>query len=372
MHLYLPQMRVLDVAENATHTLHNLLPFRGTEVRDAKAWSRYLSDALEQFGDDAQILIAQHHWPTWGNERLKDVLRKQRDLYKYLHDQTVRLLNQGYTPNEIAEELKLPATLANQWYARDYYGTVSHNVKAIYQRYLGWYDANPAHLNPLPPVDGAKKYVDYMGGAAAVIERAREDFRQGNYRWVAEVMNHVVFADPGNRDARELAANAYEQLGYLAESATWRNAYLVAAFELRNGAPKIPSAPFVAPGVLNALNLDMVFDSVAVRINGPRAAGKRLIVNWNFSDVGQQFVLNLENAALTYVKGKQAKNADATVTLTRGTLDAILLQQRTFVAASQAGEVKIEGDSTKVTELLGLMDEFDSAFEIVEPKRVKK
>lgn len=372
MHLYLPQMRVLDVAENATHTLHNLLPFRGAEVRDAKAWSRYLSDALEQFGDDAQILIAQHHWPTWGNERLKEVLRKQRDLYKYLHDQTVRLLNQGHTPNEIAEELTLPATLANQWYARDYYGTASHNVKAIYQKYLGWYDANPAHLNPLPPVDGAKKYVEYMGGAAAVIERAREDFRQGNYRWVAEVMNHVVFADPGNRDARELAANAYEQLGYLAESSTWRNAYLVAALELRNGAPKIPSVPFVAPYVLKSLSLDMVFDSVAVRINGPRAADKRLIVNWNFSDVGQQFVLNLENAALTYVKGKQAKNADATVTLTRDTLDAILLQLRTVAAASQAGEIKIEGDSTKVTELLGLMDEFDSAFEIVEPKRVKK
>ncbi|HEY3119324.1 MAG TPA: alkyl sulfatase dimerization domain-containing protein [Vicinamibacteria bacterium] len=371
MHLYFPEAKVLDVAETATHTLHNLLPFRGAEVRDAKAWSRYLSDALEQFGDDAQILIAQHQWPTWGNDRLKEVLRKQRDLYKYLHDQTVRLLNQGYTPNEIAEELKLPATLANEWYARDYYGTVSHDVKAIYQKYLGWYDANPAHLNPLPPVDGARKYVDYMGGAAAVIERARDDFRRGNYRWVAEVMNHVVFADPGNREARQLAADAYEQLGYLAESATWRNAYLMAAFELRNGAPKFPPAPFLAPQVLEALSPDMAFESVAVRINGVRAVGKRIVVNWNFSDLGERFVLNLENAALTFVKGKQAKNADATVTLSRPTLDAILLQQRTLGAASQAGEIKVEGNLAKVTELLGLMDEFDSAFEIVEPKRAK-
>ena len=371
MHLYFPQMKVLDVAENATHALHNLLPFRGAEVRDAKAWSRYLSETVEQFGDDAQILIAQHHWPAWGNARLKEMLRNQRDLYKYLHDQTVRLLNQGYTPNEIAEAVDLPTTLANQWYARDYYGTVSHNVKAIYQRYLGWYDANPAHLNPLPPVDGAKKYVEYMGGAAAVIERAREDFRRGNYRWVAEVMNHVVFADPGNRNARDVAADAYEQLGYLAESSTWRNAYLVAALELRNGAPQTASGPFVPPYLLQALTLDMVFDAVAVRINGPRAAGKRLVVNWHFSDVGPQFTLNLENAALTHVKGKQARNADATVILTRSALETIL-QQRTLTTASQAGEIAIEGNSTAVTELLSLLDEFDPAFEIVEPKKVKK
>ena len=372
MHLYFPQMRVLDVAENATHTQHNLLPLRGAELRDANAWSRYLSDALERFGDDAEILIAQHHWPTWGNARLKEMLATQRDLYKYVHDQTVRLLNQGYTPDEIAVELELPATLANKWYARDYYGTVSHNAKAVYQKYLGWYDGNPAHLNPLPPVDRGAKYVEYMGGAAAMIERARDDFRRGNYRWVAEVMNHVVFADPANHDARNLAADAFEQLGYLAESSTWRNAYLVGAAELRAGAPVVLPTPFAAPYLLESLALDRVFDAIAVRINGPRAARTRLAVNWNFRDVGQQFVLNLENGALTYVRGRQAKNADATVTLTRSAFDALLLQRRTVATAVEAGEITISGDATKLIELFALMDEFDAAFEIVEPRRVKK
>lgn len=371
MHLYFPSMKVLNLAENATHTLHNLLPFRGAEVRDASAWSRYLSDALEQFGETTEILIAQHHWPTWGNARVTDLLRKQRDLYKFLHDQTLRMMNQGYTPNEIAEELKLPASLANEWYARDYYGTVSHNAKAIYQKYLGWYDANPAHLNPLPPVEAGRKFVEYMGGAAAAIRRAREDFTQGNYRWVAEVMNHVVFADPDNREARELVASAYEQLGYLAESATWRNAYLVAAYELRNGVPQIPRGPLLSPDVLKALPLSMVFDYLGVRMNGPRAAGKRIVTNWHFSDVQQRFAVTLDNAALTYVTGTQAKDAAATLTLTRAAFDTILLQQQTLARARQNGLIEIEGETAKVLELLGLMDDFDPAFAVVEPKRSK-
>jgi alkyl sulfatase BDS1-like metallo-beta-lactamase superfamily hydrolase len=187
MHLYFPKLKTLDIAENATHNLHNLLPFRGAVVRDASAWSGYLNDALELFGRDAQILIAQHHWPTWGNDRVTDLLRKQRDLYKYLHDQTLRLINQGLTPAEIAETLRLPPSLANEWYARDYYGSVSHDAKAIYQKYLGRYDANPANLNPLPPTESGKKFVEYMGGATAVIQRARGDFKQGQYRWVAQV-----------------------------------------------------------------------------------------------------------------------------------------------------------------------------------------
>jgi len=369
MHLYFPKLKTLDIAENATHTLHNLLPFRGTVVRDANAWSGYLNQALDQFGRDAQILIAQHHWPTWGNERVTDLLRKQRDLYKYLHDQTLRLINQGLTPTEIAETLRLPPSLSNEWYARDYYGTVSHNARAIYQKYLGWYDANPANLNPLPPAASGKKFVEYMGGATAVMQRAREDFNQGQYRWVAQVMSHVVFAEPGNREARELAADAYEQLGYLAESATWRNAYLFGAWELRNGVPTVPPAPFVAPDVLKALPVEALFDYMGVRINGTRAQGRRMVSNWIFTDSRQRFVLNLENGALTYAANTQSRQASVTLTLARETLAAVLLGEKTFGQAAQAGAIAVGGDADGLKELADLMDDFQAMFEIVEPKR---
>jgi len=368
-HMYYPQFKVLNMAENVSHNFHNLLPFRGAEVRDANAWARYINEALEMFGDQAEVVVMQHHWPIRGNDRVQNLLKKQRDLYKYVHDQSVRLLNHGYTPNEIAETLQLPPSLANEWHARGYYGTVSHNAKAIYQKYLGWYDANPANLNPLPPVEGGKKYIEYMGGAAAVIARARQDFKEGNYRWVAQVMNHVVFADPTNRAARELGADALEQLGYMAESATWRNAYLYGALELRQGLLKIPVRSNIAPDVLKALPVDLFFDYLGVRLNGPKANGKEIIINWNFTDVNQQYVLNLENSALTYVPNKQAKNAGATLTLTRQTLDAITLQKLTFPQAMQSGQIKVEGDPRKLGELLSLLDTFNPMFEIVEPKK---
>ena len=346
-----------------------MLPFRGTVVRDANAWSGYLNEAIDQFGHDAQILIAQHHWPTWGNDRVIDLLRKQRDFYKYLHDQTLRLINQGLTPTEIAEALRLPPSLSNEWYARDYYGTVSHNAKAIYQKYLGWYDANLANLNPLLLTEGGKKFVEYMGGAAAVIERACEDFAHGQYRWVAQVMSQVVFAEPGNRAARELAADAYEQLGYLAESATWRNAYLFGAWELRNGVPTIPPAPFVAPDVLKALPVDALFNYMGVRINGARAQATRMVSNWIFTDSGQRFVLTLENGALTHVTNQQSAQADVTLTLARATLTAVLLGEQTFGQAAQAGAITVGGNAARLNELSGVMDDFRAMFEIVEPKR---
>jgi alkyl sulfatase BDS1-like metallo-beta-lactamase superfamily hydrolase len=225
-YMFYPGFRVLNMAEVATHNFHNLLPLRGTEVRDALSWSKYLNEAVNAFGDNVDVVIAQHHWPVFGGDRARNFLHRQRNLYKYVHDQTLRLLNQGFTAAEIAEELQLPASLADEWENRDYYGTIRHNAKSIYQKYLGWYDGNPANLDPLPPVEAAKKYVAYMSGADAVIRHAREDFKNGEYRFVAEVANKLVFADPANQQARDLAADAYEQLGYLAESATWRNAYL--------------------------------------------------------------------------------------------------------------------------------------------------
>jgi alkyl sulfatase BDS1-like metallo-beta-lactamase superfamily hydrolase len=369
MLMYFPQLRVLDMAEDVTHNMHNLYTIRGAEVRDGALWSRYISEALENFGADTDIVIAQHHWPVRGQARVIDLLKKHRDMYKFINDQSLRLLNQGYTAAEIAETLRMPASLEKEWSARGYYGTLSHNAKAVYQKYLGWYDANPANLNPLPPVEAARKTVAYMGGADAAIARAREDFKQGQYRWVASVMNQVVLADPANRAARELGADALEQLGYQAEAGTWRNAYLYGAQELRNGVMKIPVGNTLNADTLKAVSTEMFFDFLGVRLNGQKAEGKSLIVNWNFTEPRQQFVLNLENSALTHVIGKQSDKADPTLTLARSTLDAVTLRRTTFAEAVQTGSIKIEGDPAKLIELLGMLDTFNPMFEVVEPER---
>ena len=274
MIMYFPQFKLLNMAEDATHNMHNLYTLRGAEIRDGRLWSRYIGDAITRYGDKTDVVIAQHHWPMWGGERIVAFLSKQRDLYKFVHDQTVRLLNHGLTSTEIAEQLKLPPSLANDWAARGYYGTLSHNAKAVYQFYLGWYNANPADLNPLPRAEEAKKQVEYMGGADATIKRAREDYKAGQYRWVASVMSKVVFADPANKEARALGADALEQLGYQSEAATWRNAYLLGAFELRNGVGPQPPA-LVNAELLKGISIDLAFDFLGVRLNAAKAEGKR-------------------------------------------------------------------------------------------------
>jgi alkyl sulfatase BDS1-like metallo-beta-lactamase superfamily hydrolase len=372
MTLYFPQFKVLDMAEDTNHTMHNLYTLRGAEVRDARLWSSYIGEALDRYGDRTDVLIAQHQWPTWGGEKIATFLKSQRDLYKFIHDQSVRLLNHGYTPNEIAETLRMPASLANDWSTRGYYGTLSHNAKAVYQKYLGWYDANPANLSPLPPVEQARKAVEYMGGADAVIARAQDDFKAGNYRWVASVMNQVVFADPANRKARELGADALEQLGYQTEAATWRNAYLMGAMELRTGVPKLPAVSALSREILKSVSVDLVFDSLAVRLNAGLAEGKAMVINWTFTDTGDKFIVNLENSALTHLSGKLAAKADAGITLSRETLDSILLKQKTFPDAITAGEIKVEGDPGKLGELMGMLDEFALGFPIVEPKQANR
>jgi alkyl sulfatase BDS1-like metallo-beta-lactamase superfamily hydrolase len=371
MTLYFPQLKVLNMAEDTNHTMHNLYALRGAEVRDAKLWSKYISEALDRYGDRADVLIAQHQWPTWGTERITAFLKKQRDMYKFIHDQSVYLLNRAFTPNEIAETLKMPASLANDWSTRGYYGTLSHNAKAVYQKYLGWYDANPANLSPLPPIDQARRMVEYMGGSDAVITRAREDFKAGNYRWVASIMNQVVFADPTNRQARELAADALEQLGYQAEAATWRNAYLMGAMELRNGVTKLPGGAF-SLDVISAIPIGAIFDLWAVRLNQEKAEGKAIVINWTFTDVGETFVLNLENSALTNTRGKLAAKADAGFTLTRGTLNSILVRQTTFPSAIRAGDITFDGEASKIGELFGMLDEVPADFPIVEPVQAKR
>ncbi len=368
MIMYFPQFKVLNMAEDTSHNMHNLYTIRGAEIRDGRKWSKYIGEAIARYGDKTDFLIAQHHWPTFGNERIAGFLKKQRDLYKFIHDQSVRLLNHGLTSAEIAERLKLPPSLANEWAARGYYGTLSHNAKAVYQFYLGWYDANPSNLNPLPPAETAKKQIEYMGGAEAVLKRARDDFKAGQYRWVASVMSQLVFADPENKDARALAADALEQLGYQSEAATWRNAYLLGAAELRGAKPPASSAGANAE-LLKGVSLDLAFDFLAVRLNAVKAEGKTIVVNWTFTDSNQTFVMNLENSALTHTAGALSGNADVSIKLTRATLDAITLKQRTFLGSIATGDVSIWGNPLKLRELFGLLDDFAPDFAVIEPKK---
>ena len=368
MHMFYPGLRALNLAENATHNLHNIYPIRGAQVRDANAWAKYLNEARDRFAVQADVVFAQHHWPVWGNARVLDYLAKQRDTYKYLHDQTLRLMSHGLKSADIAERLTLPKSLEKEWHVRGYYGTFSHNAKAVYQRYLGWYDANPANLNPLPPVERAQKTVAYMGGAAAAIARAREDFAKGEYRWVADAMSQVVFAEPDNVAARELGADALEQMGYQSESATWRNAYLQGARELRGmSMSAIPSR--AGADIVRGLSLDLFFDFLGVRLNGQKAEGKTAVINWEFPDTAQRYAMTLQNCALTYLADRHAEAADATVALDRATLNRVILRELALPEALAAGLVKIAGNGMKVAELFGLLDDFTIGFEVVEPLR---
>jgi alkyl sulfatase BDS1-like metallo-beta-lactamase superfamily hydrolase len=368
MHFFILRYRLLNLAENCTHNFHNLLPFRGADVRDALAWSKYLGEALQMWGGKAEAMCGQHHWPVWGKERIDKMIRQQRDLYKFAHDQTIRLMNHGLTASEIAEVIKLPASLEAAWHGRGYYGHIRHNVKAIYQKYLGWYDANPVNLDSLPPVEAGKKYVEYMGGADAILARALADFAKGEFRFIAQALSHLVFAEPDHQAARALLADTLEQLGYAAESATWRNAYLFGAQELRQGMPKVPSRPPMPRETLAALRTGQLWDVLGVRLNGPKAEGRYIVLNWSFTDTGESFVLTLENCALTYVEGAQAASADAGFTLARATLDEVVAKQTSFPEAVANGTIKFTGNATRLAELMALMDEFPRMFEIVEPK----
>lgn len=368
MNFHFPQTRVLCIAENAVHCMHNVLTPRGAPVRDALRWSKYLGEAVELFGSRSDVMFAQHHWPRWGKERIVEHLGRHRDMYRYLHDQTLRLANRGFTPTEIAAEVKLPPSLARTWSCRGYYGTVSHNVRAVYQRYLGFFDGNPAHLDPHPPVDGARRYVQLAGGIESLLAHARAAFDDGDYRWVAEVCSHAVFADPAHAPARELHAQALEQLGYQAESAVWRNLYLVGAHELRHGPPPAPKGRRVASAdVARALSIEQLWDAMGPRLDGPRAWNARIVLAWDFTDVQECWTVTVENGALSTVEGRLAPDAHATVTLTRAAFDAVLLGEGDGATLFASGAIVVEGDGAKLGEFLGLLDEGDPAFAIVTP-----
>ncbi|WP_375739402.1 alkyl/aryl-sulfatase [Pseudomonas boanensis] len=366
MNLYLPQMHALCMAENATRTMHNVLTPRGAEVRDAKAWSRFIDDSLVRYGDKAEVMFAQHNWPTWGGEGIRTLLSDQRDMYAFINNQTLHLLNQGLTPLEIADAVKkLPGELDRKWYTRGYYGTLSFNTRAVYQRYLGFYDGNPANLDPLPPVESGKRYVAALGGADKVLQLMRAAMEQGDYRWAAQLGNNLVFAEPDNKAARDAQADALEQLGYRSESAIWRNMYLTGAQELRQVAPQ-QGARAIAD-LVKAATPAMFMDVLAVRLDSDKAVGHDMTLNWDFEDLGEHFALTLSNGVLTYRENTSHAKPDATVKMSKAVLDRISLRQLDFATAVQQGEIKLEGDAARFKDLLGMLSSFQATFNVVTP-----
>jgi alkyl sulfatase BDS1-like metallo-beta-lactamase superfamily hydrolase len=367
---HLPAWRALWTAEVVSHVQHNLYTLRGAQVRDALAWSKAIDAMIARFGRDTDLVFASHHWPTWGHEEALALLRSQRDTYRYLHDETLRLANHGATMLEIAEELTLPPELARTWSSRGYYGSVNHNVKAIYQRYLGFFDGNPATLHPHPPTEAAKRYVAYMGGADAILERARADHEAGDDRWVAEVVKHVVFADPGNQAARALLADAFTQLGYRAESGPWRNFYLTGAKELRDGVVALPTPTTSSPDVVAAMPTSLLLDYLAIRLKHPEAADLVGTVSLVLTDVDEHHLLELSNGVLHHraVAPEEKVAADAALTTTRAWLHVLLVSDDPAAAVTAGdGDLRIEGDPAALLAVLGLLDDFPFWFDIVTP-----
>jgi alkyl sulfatase BDS1-like metallo-beta-lactamase superfamily hydrolase len=354
----------LCMAENCSHNMHNLIPIRGAQARNSLAWSKYIGEAIDLYGARAEIMFASHHWPRWGNDDVVGFLRKQRDMYRYVHDQTMRWANHGETPLEIAERIALPEEYRTEAHTTGYYGHLAHNVKAVYQRYLSWYDGNPANLWKLPPTESGRRYVELAGGADALLTRARSAFDAGDYRWVVEVVGHLVFADPSNAAARELQADAFEQLGYQSESATFRNAFLTGAHELRHGTPA--RNPAMRRGYLDAMTVEQLMDATAVRLRAEEIGGIEVTVNLVFGDVDETWRVEISNRAMHTSPGR-ADHADATVTLDRGVLVEISAAELTPADAAEAGRVDIDGDPDAFAALFEHLDVFWSMFPIVEP-----
>lgn len=366
MAFYLPAQKAYGGAEIVSHTLHNLYTLRGAKVRDALKWSGYIDQALARF-PDAEVVFASHHWPVWGRERVRTYLAQQRDAYRYIHDQTVRLANQGATPQEIAEQLELPPSLRTVFADRGYYGTVRHNAKAVYQNYFGWYDGNPAHLDPLPPVEAATRYVEAMGGAAAVRDKAQAAFDRGEYRWAAMLLDHAVFADPDDAAARALLARAYDQLGYQQESGPWRDEYLTGASELRHGVRANALTARAASELLENVPAEQFLTAMAARLDGPRADGKTATINYVFTDLGESYVLTLENSVLHHRRADPDPKADATVKLTRPLLVKLATGQAGLRDLVFSDELQVEGSRLALVDFLRLFDRPDPAFAIVTP-----
>ncbi|MEN8182044.1 MAG: alkyl sulfatase dimerization domain-containing protein, partial [Myxococcota bacterium] len=363
---YLPEQKAWDGAEIVSHTLHNLYTLRGAKVRDALVWSGYITEAIGLF-PDVEIVFASHHWPTWGHERAVEYLEQQRDTYRYLHDQTLRLANGGATPQEIAEAVKLPDSLAASFANRGYYGTVKHNAKAVYQWYFGWYDGNPAHLDPLPPADASARYVELMGGAAGVLQAATRAFEQGEYRWASMLLDHLVFAEPENREARELLARCYDQLGYQAESAPWRDVYLTGAWELRHGVSGSGVSLAAAMDLLRQVPMARFFESMAARLDGEKAAGEQATINFVFTDLGESYVLDVKSGVLHHRQAEPDPEASATVQLTQDFFLRLVTRQLGLREALFSDELDVDGSRVALLSFFSLLEAPDEGFNIVTP-----
>lgn len=360
MNAYFPKYRALWMAENCTGTLHNLYTLRGAEVRDANDWAKYIIEADQRFCNKTDVVFQSHNWPHWGEE-IHDYLLNTAAIYKFIHDQTLHYMNQGYTSTEVAAMLTLPEKLEKVWYTRPYYGTLAHNAKAVYQKYLGWYDANPVNLNPLPPSDTAKKLVEYLGSTDAVLRKARKDFEKGDYQWVAQITKELVFADPSNQKARNLCADALEQLGYQAESGAWRNAYLMGAAELRKG--NLSGLARTANGLGSAMKemtVDMLLDYIAILTDANAAQNDDVTLNLIVTDVNEKFYVTRKNGILLSYSGENRPDAQATVTCKR-------LQLLALMQGQQAGQVQVSGDATALKRLLAYASKFEKTFNVIEP-----
>ena len=360
MNAYFPKYRALWMAENCTGTMHNLYTLRGAEVRDANDWAKYIIEADQRFCDKTDVVFQSHNWPHWGEE-IHDYLLNTAAIYKFIHDQTLHYMNQGYTSTEVAAMLTLPEKLEKVWYTQPYYGTLAHNAKAVYQKYLGWYDANPVNLNPLPPSDTAKKLVEYLGSTDAVLRKARKDFEKGDYQWVAQITKELVFADPSNQKARNLCADALEQLGYQAESGAWRNAYLMGAAELRKG--NLSGLARTANGLGSAMKemtVDMLLDYISILTDANAAQNDDVTLNLIVTDVNEKFYVTRKNGILLSYSGENRPDAQATVTCKR-------LQLLALMQGQQAGQVQVSGDATALKRLLAYASKFEKTFNVIEP-----
>ena len=360
MNAYFPKYRALWMAENCTGTLHNLYTLRGAEVRDANDWAKYIIEADQRFCNKTDVVFQSHNWPHWGEE-IHDYLLNTAAIYKFIHDQTLHYMNQGYTSTEVAAMLTLPEKLEKVWYTRPYYGTLAHNAKAVYQKYLGWYDANPVNLNPLPPSDTAKKLVEYLGSTDAVLRKARKDFEKGDYQWVAQITKELVFADPSNQKARNLCADALEQLGYQAESGAWRNAYLMGAAELCKG--NLSGLARTANGLGSAMKemtVDMLLDYISILTDANAAQNDDVTLNLIVTDANEKFYVTRKNGILLSYSGENRPDAQATVTCKR-------LQLLALMQGQQAGQVQVSGDATALKRLLAYASKFEKTFNVIEP-----
>ena len=365
MNTWFPEQKVFWVAENITATIHNIYTLRGALVRDALAWSRGINEALYRYGREAEVLVSSHNWPRWGNDRIQQVMRAQRDAYANLNNQVLNLANQGVTINEIHNEYKVPESLQQQWSVRQYHGSEFHNSRAVLNRYLGYWDGNPATLAPLSPTDSAPLYVEMMGGAAAILGKAQELHDGGDYRMAMEILNKLVYAEPQNASAKDLLAAVFEQLGYQYESASMRNVFLAAAQELRNGTGSVPAPRGTSPSLARAMTTSQWWDAVATRVDSERADGEQFVINFVTPDTGQEFVVELSGGTLTNIEGYQSNAADATIIMNRTDLDPVIMGRTTLAEQLQAGVGSVLGDSSVLLQLAAVLITFNAGFEVM-------